>query len=150
MKNISYGFTLFELIITLAIIGVVATIATPLYVGYVKEAKIAKAAADIAKISMDCTRFKNDCGIYPNSLADVRADQILDPWNKPYRYFRIEGSNQTGMMRKDRFMVPINSDFDLYSTGADGKSVTPLQAKDSKDDVIRANDGGYIGLAEGY
>ena len=150
MKKTEHGFTLFELIITVAIIGVLSGIATPLYIGYIKDGKVAKAAADIAKISMDCARFKSDYGIYPGSLADVHADQILDPWNKPYQYFRIEGSLETGMMRKDRFMVPINSDFDLYSKGADGKSLTPLQAKDSKDDVIRANDGGYIGLAEGY
>ena len=55
-----------------------------------------------------------------------------------------------GKMRKDRFLVPINSDFDLYSMGKDGKSSPPLTASASRDDIIRANDGAYVGPAEGY
>jgi len=47
-------------------------------------------------------------------------------------------------------MVPINSDFDLYSMGKDGRSVAPLTAKDSRDDIVRANDGGYVGLASEF
>lgn len=52
--------------------------------------------------------------------------------------------------RKDRFLVPINSDYDLYSMGADGRSVAPLTASMSRDDIIRANDGAFVGLAEDY
>ena len=47
-------------------------------------------------------------------------------------------------------MVPINTDFDLYSKGPDGKSATALTAKISQDDIIRANDGQYIGRASEY
>ena len=53
-------------------------------------------------------------------------------------------------MRKDRFLVPINTYFDLYSTGEDGESVSPLTAKASQDDVIWANDGDFIGPASNY
>jgi general secretion pathway protein G len=53
-------------------------------------------------------------------------------------------------MRKDRFLVPINSDFDLYSMGKDGESVPPLTAQKSRDDIIRANDGAYIGPAYAF
>lgn len=52
------------------------------------------------------------------------------------------------MPRKDRFLHPINSDYDLYSRGKDGESVEPLTAQKSHDDVIRANDGAFIGLAK--
>jgi len=55
-----------------------------------------------------------------------------------------------GGARKDRFLVPINSDFDLYSMGKDGQSVGPLTAQKSHDDVIRANDGGFYGLASNF
>ena len=34
--------------------------------------------------------------------------------------------------------------------GKDGDSKAPLTAQASRDDIIRANDGGYIGLASGY
>jgi len=46
--------------------------------------------------------------------------------------------------------VPINSDFDLWSMGPDGKSVPPLTAKASRDDIVRANDGTFYGWASDY
>ena len=39
---------------------------------------------------------------------------------------------------------------DLYSMGKDEQTVPPLTASVSKDDVIWANDGGFIGLASDY
>ena len=47
-------------------------------------------------------------------------------------------------------MVPINTDYDLYSMGKDGQSAPALTAQKSRDDIIRANDGAYIGPAAGY
>ena len=55
-----------------------------------------------------------------------------------------------GGARKDRHLHPISSDFDLYSMGKDGDSVKPLTAQKSHDDVIRASDGGYYGLAKNF
>jgi general secretion pathway protein G len=46
--------------------------------------------------------------------------------------------------------VPVNSTFDLYSLGPDGKSSPPFTAAPSQDDIVRANDGGFIGLASDY
>ena len=46
---------------------------------------------------------------------------------------------RVGKMRKNRFLVPINSEYDLYSMGKDGKTQMPLTAKASRDDVIFAN-----------
>ena len=42
-------------------------------------------------------------------------------------------------------MVPVNSDFDLYSMGKDGASASPFTAKSSQDDIVRAFNGGYYG-----
>jgi len=53
-------------------------------------------------------------------------------------------------MRKDKNLTPINTYYDLYSTGKDGLSVSPLTAKHSRDDIVRANDGGFIGLATDF
>lgn len=55
-----------------------------------------------------------------------------------------------GNARKDRFLVPINSDFDLYSVGPDGLTQASLANRDSLDDVIRAADGAFYGLAENF
>ena len=46
--------------------------------------------------------------------------------------------------------MPINTDFDLYSVGADGRTAAPLTARFSHDDVVRANNGSFIGLAVNY
>jgi general secretion pathway protein G len=34
--------------------------------------------------------------------------------------------------------------------GKDGDSVSPLKAKASRDDILRANDGAFVGLAATY
>ena len=60
------------------------------------------------------------------------------------------GAAVVGQTRKDKNLVPLNSDFDLYSMGPDGASQPPLAAPVSHDDIIRASDGAYVGSAEGY
>ena len=47
-------------------------------------------------------------------------------------------------------MVPVNSDYDLYSMGADGDSQTPFTAEASQDDIVRCGNGSYIGLVSNY
>jgi general secretion pathway protein G len=44
----------------------------------------------------------------------------------------------------------VNTDFDLYSKGKDGKSKIPFTAKASRDDIVRANNGRYIGPVSDY
>jgi general secretion pathway protein G len=73
----------------------------------------------------------------------------MDPWGRPYRYLELSAANP-GDVRRDKNLVPINTDFDLYSVGKDGETVTPLTAQKSRDDVVRANNGAFIGLAENY
>ncbi len=70
-------------------------------------------------------------------------------WICKDRYTPVEGTNK-GSLRKDKFLVPVNTDFDLYSKGRDGKSVAPFTAGASRDDVVRANNGGYFGLVQYY
>jgi len=52
--------------------------------------------------------------------------------------------------RRDRYMFPLNTDYDLFSLGPDKVTATSLGEKSGLDDVIRANNGGYFGPAEGY
>ncbi len=59
------------------------------------------------------------------------------------------GSN-IGDARKDRHLNPINSDYDLYSMGKNRDSKKPLQNPKSHDDVVRANDGSFVGLATDF
>ena len=55
-----------------------------------------------------------------------------------------------GQMRRDHFLVPVNTDFDLYSLGKDGLSRSPFTAAASQDDIVRANNGLYVGLVSEY
>jgi general secretion pathway protein G len=146
----SFGFTIIELIITLAIIGVLAGIAIPAYTGYRERENIGLAISDLEAISLKIDSYMGDNGIGPDSLAAVRYDNYLDPWGNPYQYFNIKTAKGKGKMRKDRFLVPINTYYDLYSMGPDGQSVSPLTAKASRDDIIRANDGAYFGPAAAF
>ncbi len=146
----SFGLTLVELLIAIAIIGILAGVAIPIYAGYVENAKVQSAIADIGSISLVIDEYRTDRDTLPTTLADINYATYLDPWGNPYQYLNIQTAKNKGQCRKDRFVVPINTDYDLYSMGKDGKSQPPLTAKDSKDDIIRANDGAYIGPAEGY
>ena len=77
---------------------------------------------------------------------------MQDPWGNPYQYLNLSDPKLKGkgQARKDHNLVPINSDFDLYSMGKDGASVSPLTAKASRDDIVRANNGRFIGRAKDY
>ncbi len=65
-------------------------------------------------------------------------------------YQELASAPGKGKARKDRKLNPLNSDFDLYSLGKNGVSKTQLTNKDSLDDVVRANDGAFVGLAADY
>ena len=146
----SRGFTLVELLIVMAIILTVSAIAVPSFSAALDDARIARAVADINTIETDIEAYEVENGSLPNSLADIGDDQFVDPWGNPYQYLNFADTKGKGKMRKDRFLVPINSTYDLYSMGKDGQSVPPITAKVSQDDIIRANDGSYVGLASLY
>lgn len=142
------GFTLLELLIVVAIAGLLAAVGIPFYEDYIDRARNSKAVADIGEISLKIEKFELIYAKLPNSLNDIGEDR-KDPWDKPYAYYNVQ-ENGKGGARKDKNLTPINSDYDLYSAGKDGKTAKPLTPKRSHDDVIRANNGGYFGLGEDY
>lgn len=52
--------------------------------------------------------------------------------------------------RRDRYMFPLNTDFDLFSLGPDRSTAASLGEPTGLDDVIRANNGGFFGVAADY
>ena len=145
------AFTLIEMLVVLAILGVLAGAAVPKYVDYRERARVQKAVADIATMNVTLRQYMMDNShLPPPSLATINAAGTLDPWGNPYVYFNLRTAPGYGGARKNKNLVPINSDFDLYSKGKDGVSVGPLTAGPSRDDVILANDGRFIGLACDY
>lgn len=151
-KRIEAGFTLIELVLILAIILIICAIAVPNFLGALENARVAKAVGDINAIEGDVVEYQvlNSSGSLPDSLADIGCDTMIDPWGNPYQYLNHANSKGNGHSRKDRFLVPLNSDYDLYSMGKDGQSVGPITAQKSQDDIIRASDGSYVGLAADF
>lgn len=144
------GFTLLETLIVAMLIGTLSAIALPIYFEALNAARAVRARADIKNISTTIDVLHLTTGQYPDSLADVGFAELRDPWGCPYEYLKIEGLKNKGQVRKDRKLNPINSDYDLYSVGRDGKSASPLTAKASLDDIVRGNNGAFIGLAADY
>lgn len=203
------GFTLLELTVTIAIIAILASIATPMYGSALQTARIEKARAEIRMMSsrIDAYRRENQDAL-PPTLADVGYGDHLDPWGNPYLYLNFQTGSGSAMelgleyglidpeaipppaptaqriglirtvlnlldlapadrvevetardeiadrvepvQRKDKFLFPLNSDYDLFSLGINGITKVALGHFESLDDVIRANDGGYFGLASHY
>lgn len=144
------AFTLVEVLIVVVILGILAALAVPALQGAVEKARIARAIGDIKAIGRNLQEYEIENDAYPASLGALNMGDLRDPWDNPYQYTRIEGTKGNGQLRKDRFLVPINSHFDLYSAGPDGASVAPLTAASSQDDIIWANDGGFVGVAAEY
>jgi general secretion pathway protein G len=167
-KRYRRGFTIIELLAVLAIVATLAGIAAPMYSNALDRARVTRAIVDIRTLSNEISTFQLYTGRLPSSLADIDRANFRDPYGNPYEYLNFSAAERPGQggqdqgggaaglrplmgqVRRDRFLVPINSDYDLYSRGKDGQTVPPLTAQPSWDDIVRANDGGFIGLGSEF
>lgn len=169
-KRYRRGFTIIELLAVIGILATLAAIATPVYFNALDRARVTRAIVDIRTLSNEISTFQLYTSRLPSSLADIDRANFRDPYGNPYEYLNFSAAGRPGQgqggqgqgggaaelgplmgqVRKDRFLVPINSDYDLYSRGKDGQTVPPLTAQPSRDDIVRANDGGFIGLASEF
>ena len=118
------GFTLVELLVVLAILGLIAAIAVPQTLGYLGRAKSNTAGIQIENLGAALDLYRLDVGRYPSDSDGLKASveapadigkwagpylkknsSLLDPWDNPYRY-RFPGQN---------------GEYDLFSLGADGQ-----------------------------
>jgi len=117
------GFTLVELLVVLAILGLLAAIATPQVIKYLGRAKVETAKIEINNLSVGLDLFLLDVGRYPTEQEGLRAlveqppglttwrgpyvkraGVPVDPWGQPYVY-RSPGKA---------------GDYDLYTVGEEG------------------------------
>ena len=113
-------FTLIEVVVVIIILVTLASIATPIYLNYVKKANVGAATTQIKLLEDALTGYKLDVGSYPESLSGLvtNLDQNAkwdgpyikpavpkDPWGNAYVY-TFPGEH---------------GDFDLVCYGADGQ-----------------------------
>ncbi len=110
-----HGFTLIEILVVMAIIGILASIIVPKLTSKVGDARVQKAHHDIKVISSMLDLYKLDKYGYPNSeqglemlVGPYLKTLPKDPWGKAYLYLNPGAHNA-------KF-------FDLYTLGADGVS----------------------------
>ena len=118
------GYSLLELLVVLAILGLIIAIAAPRAIGYFEASKAKTAKIQIANIAAALDIYYLAQGSYPVEQQGLkalverpdgvdswdgpylnRADGIIDPWGRPYVY------KQPGAHGK----------FDVMTYGADGK-----------------------------
>lgn len=138
------GFTLVELIVVTAIIGVLASMTLIAISDFKDKTKVAVSGEEIRGLEKDLISYASEKGAYPPTatwLSDIGRSGLKDPWGNDYVY---------SLTLNRTFGGPINTDFDLYSPGKDGISANSLLLPESKNDVVRAGDGAFVGLAENY
>ena len=152
-RSRSGGFTVLELMTAAAVSALLLSIAVPTYMSRLQRLKIDQAKRDLMTIAMaiESYRTAHDFQL-PLALSDMSGIPTIDPWGHAYAYLSFSAPipGIKGKIRKDHNLHPLNSEFDLYSMGADGRSVAPLTAKASQDDVIWARDGSFVGLASDF
>ena len=118
------GFTLVELLVVLAILGLLAAIAAPQVMRQLGGAKSEAAEIQLEKLGGVLDLYRLEIGTYPSSSEGLSAlvdkpavatswngpylknrDSLIDPWGRPYLY-RAPGDH---------------GEYDLWSLGADGK-----------------------------
>ena len=165
------GLTLLELMIVIGIISILCGIAFPLYFSQIEKARVIKAVAELDNLQLEIENFELDYYRLPESLEEIKSGGMTDPWSNPYRYLNfatleddpeVEDPGKTpkgkakgkakkdesggeNSIRLDQLDDPLNSDYDLYSCGRDGKSAPSIEDPLSRDDVVRGRDGAYLG-----
>jgi general secretion pathway protein G len=115
------GYTLMELLVVLAILGLLAAIATPMVLHYLDSAKVSTAKTEVSNLAAGLDLYKYDVGRYPTTeeglQALVVAPEGAENWNGPYVKKTTKLSDPWGHPYNYRF-PGTHAEFDLYSYGA--------------------------------
>jgi general secretion pathway protein G len=158
------GFTLVELLVVIAILGILTFMGMSAYAHFIDRARNTRAIAEIRLLDKEIIGFLNSNDRLPDGLAEIGRENMRDPWKSFYKYIKFEtaanaeetwrtkGKESKGKGKGKGLdkTTAVNSDYDLYSLGKDRMSAPALEDEASKDDIIRAAGGSYLGLASEY
>ena len=119
------GFTLIELMVVLAIIGVLAALIVPNVLGRADDARVTAARTDVGNLMQALKLYKLDNQRYPSSAQGLQAlvtkpttEPVPGNW-KPY----LEKLPTDPWGRAYLFMNPgLKAEVDVLSFGADGQT----------------------------
>jgi general secretion pathway protein G len=117
------GFTIVEILVVVIIIGVLAALIAPKFIGRIGAAKHSVAQQKVQEIEKAIEMFHYDYGRFPEAIEElvtrpddvaedkwqpptVKSKDLLDPWGRAFVY-SVPGDH--------------DQSFDLYSLGADGQ-----------------------------
>jgi general secretion pathway protein G len=144
------GITLVELIVVCAILGVLALMAIPNYTKVKDIIRGVRAMEEIRGLEKAILANSIERGSLPANLSLLGMGTPVDPWGTDYVYYVIPATPEDPNPARTFITNPLNSDFDLYSKGANRASEPEILTDDSKDDILRSGDGGSVGLAKDF
>jgi general secretion pathway protein G len=118
------GFTLIEIMVVVIIIGLLAAVVVPQFLGRVDDARISKAKQDVQAIETALTMYKLDNFRYPTTEQGLKA-LVEKPGDDTVRNWRAGGYlkrvNKDPWGTDYQYVNPgtHGGEFDLYSMGAD-------------------------------
>ena len=127
-NNGEAGFTLIELMVVIVILGLLAGLIIPRFMGETDKAKVATAKMQIASLESALKIYKLDNGSYPSTEQGLQALVEAPTAGNLPKNWRKGGYLEKGKVPKDPwkndyiYISPgSHGDFDLSSLGADGE-----------------------------